>query len=119
MTLGQPWPPERNPESGVGHGSSRPLHQRERAIDRLTTSCTAVALVGSHGQDGGRATIHIDGRLVGEVDAYIGDRTPDHALWYTTGQTPGTHVLKVVTTRQADTRSTGRAVAISRVITFQ
>ncbi len=85
----------------------------------VTFTGTAVALVGSHRQDGGRATVYVDGKAVGDIDGYIGERTLDHALWHTTGLPPGEHVLKVVTTGQADARSAGRAVAISRVITFQ
>lgn len=86
---------------------------------RLTFTGTAVALVGSHRQDGGRAAVYLDGKRVGDVDGYIGERTLDHALWHAYGLPAGTHELRVVTTGDADARSTGRAVAISKVIAFR
>lgn len=85
----------------------------------VTFTGTAVALVGSHQQDGGRAVVYLDGARVGEVDGYIGERTLDHDLWHAYGLTPGPHVLKVVASGEADARSTGRAVAISKAITFK
>lgn len=85
----------------------------------LTFTGTAIALVGQNGQDGGRARIHLDGKLVGEIDSYVSERTLDHALWHTYGLQLGKHVLRIVTTGEADKRSSDRKVAISRAMTFQ
>ena len=85
----------------------------------LTFTGTAIALVGQNGRDGGRAKVHLDGKLVGEIDSYIPERTLDHSLWHTYGLQPGKHVLRIVTTGGADRRSSGRKVAISRAMTFQ
>ena len=85
----------------------------------LAFTGTAIALVGQNGQDGGRARIHLDGKLVGEIDSYVSERTLDHALWHTYGLQPGKHVIRIVTTGEADTRSSGRKVAISRAIAFR
>lgn len=85
----------------------------------FTFTGTAIALVGQNGRDGGRAKVHLDGKLVGEIDSYVSERTLDHALWHTYGLQLGKHVLRIVTTGEADKRSSGRKVAISRAMTFQ
>ena len=85
----------------------------------LAFTGTAVAIVGFNGQDGGRAKVHLDGTLVGEIDSYVPERTLDNALWHTYGLQPGKHVVRIVTTGEADKRSSGRKIAITRAITFQ
>lgn len=79
----------------------------------------AVAIVGRLNQEGGRAEVHLNGKPVGTLDAYIVPRTHDNALWHTYGLEPGRHTLRIVTTGDADPRSTGRTVAIQRAIIYR
>jgi hypothetical protein len=79
---------------------------------------TAVALMGAYTQDGGRADVYLDGAKVGEVSAWIPERTNDTTLWHAYGLKPGAHTLKVVTRDDADARSKGKRVALFGVITF-
>ncbi|MCX6552413.1 MAG: hypothetical protein NTY02_15650, partial [Acidobacteria bacterium] len=85
----------------------------------ITFTGTAIAIVGRNSQDGGRAKVYLDGTLIGEIDSYIPERTLDHALWHTYGLPPGKHAIRVVTTGEADKRSSGHKIGISRAMTFQ
>ena len=79
----------------------------------------AVALVGPLSQDGGQAEVRLDGEKVGEMDAYIVERTSDNDLWHTYGLNPGAHTLQIITRDTADPRSKGKTVAIARAITYR
>jgi len=79
----------------------------------------AVALVGRLNQDGGRAEVHLDGKKVGVLDAYIVERTHDNALWHTYGLKPGPHTLDLVTTDAKDARSKGSTVAVSQAVIYR
>ena len=80
----------------------------------------AVALIGRLNQDGGRATVYVDGKKSGQLlDAYIVKNTHDNALWHTYGLKPGEHTLKIVTLGTADPRSRGRVVAIDRAVIYR
>ena len=76
--------------------------------------------MGRRNQEGGRATVTIDGKKAGFLlDAYIIQNTHDDTLWHTYGLRPGDHTLKVVTLAAADPRSKGHVVAIDHAIIYR
>jgi len=75
--------------------------------------------VGRLDQDSGRAEVHLDGKKVGVLDAYIVERTHDNALWHTYGLKPGPHTLELVTTDAKDARSQGSTVAVSEAVIYR
>jgi hypothetical protein len=80
----------------------------------------AVAVMGRLDQEGGRATVYLDGKKAGSLlDAYIVKNTHDDTLWHTYGLKPGDHTLKIVTLGAADPRSTGQVVAIDRAVIYR
>jgi len=79
----------------------------------------AVAILGPLTQDGGRATVYLDGRKARIADAYIVERTHDNVLWNIYGLKPGEHTVRLLTTGQADPRSTGRRVGISGAVFYR
>ena len=81
---------------------------------------TGIGLVGTLGQDGGRATVFVDGRQQPlPADAYIVVRTHDQDLWRLHGLKQGRHTLRLVTTGDADSRSTGKRMTIERAIIYR
>lgn len=78
----------------------------------------AVAIVGPLSQSGGRADVFLDGVKQRQLDAYIPVRTHDDALWHTYGLQPGKHSLRIVARDDADSRSTGRQLIISKAIVY-
>ncbi len=80
----------------------------------------AVAVIGTLNQLGGRADVYLDGvkHSVG-LDAYIVPNTHDNVLWQAYGLKPGPHSLRIVTTGQADSRSSGRQVAIREACVYR
>jgi len=85
----------------------------------LTFSGVAVALVGPLSGEGGRADVYLDGKKVGQFDAYIVERTHDNDLWHTYDLKPGTHTVRVVMRDDADARSKGKKIVIQRAITYR
>ena len=79
---------------------------------------TGVALVGTMGQDGGRADVYLDGAKAGEIDAWIPERTHDNDYWHVTGLANGPHTVRIVVRADADARSKGRLVQIERAIVY-
>jgi hypothetical protein len=79
----------------------------------------AVAVIGSLTQTGGRADVYLDGKKVGEADAYIVENTHDNVLWNVYGLKPGPHTLKLVVSGLADTRSKGKQVSIERAVVYR
>lgn len=61
----------------------------------------------------------LDGEKAFPVSTWISERTHDHAHWQTYGLTPGTHVLKVVTTGGADAQSADTAVEITSALVYR
>jgi hypothetical protein len=53
------------------------------------------------------------------LDAYIVPNTHDNVLWQAYGLKPGPHSLRIVTTGQADSRSSGRQVAIREACVYR
>jgi hypothetical protein len=89
--------------------------------NQATLAFEGVALViqGDLSQDGGKAEVFLDGKRVAEADAYIVERTWDNALWSIYGLKPGKHVIKVVTTDRADSRSNGKRLTIRDAVVYQ
>lgn len=85
----------------------------------LTFTGTAVAIVGRHSQEGGRANVNLDGEKAGEIDAYIVERTNDNDLWHAWDLKPGRHTLRLVTGDDADPRSKGKRIEIQLAVTYQ
>jgi hypothetical protein len=79
---------------------------------------TALAILGAHGQDGGRADVYLDGRKAGEFDAWTPERTNDATLWHAYDLKPGAHTLRVVTREDAHPRSMGKRVALFGAISY-
>jgi hypothetical protein len=84
----------------------------------LSFEGTGVAIVGTMGQDGGRAVVYLDGAKAGEIDAWIPERTVDNDYWHVTGLTNGPHAVRVVVTGTADPRSTGKQVSIEGAVVY-
>lgn len=85
----------------------------------LTFSGVAVTLVGPLSQEGGRADVYLDGKKVGQFDAYIVERTFEDDLWHIYDLKPGAHTLRIVTRSDADARSKGKKIEIRRAITYR
>jgi hypothetical protein len=80
---------------------------------------TGLGLVGQLVENGGRADVYIDGKKSELVaDAYIVPNTIDRDLWRIYGLPPGKHALRLVVRDDADSRSTGRKIIISRAIVY-
>jgi ADP-ribosylglycohydrolase len=86
----------------------------------LTFRGTGVGLVGQLVEDGGRADVYVDGEKHELVaDAYIVPNTVDRDLWRVFGLEPGEHTLRLVLREEADPRSAGRKIILSRAVVFQ
>lgn len=80
---------------------------------------TGLGLVGQLAENGGRADIYIDAKRSDLVaDAYIVPNTIDRDLWRVYGLEPGEHTLRIVVRDDADSRSSGRKIIVSRAIEF-
>jgi len=84
----------------------------------LTFEGTGVAIVGTMGQDGGRALVYLDGAKVGEIDAWIPERTVDSDYWHVTSLVNRRHTVRVVVSGGADPRSTGTRVGIEGAVVY-
>lgn len=86
----------------------------------LTFEGTGLAIVGQLSENGGRADIYIDGKKHELVaDAYIVPNTIDRDLWRVYGLSPGKHTMRLVVQDDADERSSGRMIIISRAIAYE
>ena len=79
----------------------------------------AVALVGPLSQSGGKGYVYLDGKMAGEIDAYIALRTYDRDLWHVSGLKPGQHTIRIVTSDDAHKFSKGRKILIMGAIEYQ
>jgi hypothetical protein len=80
----------------------------------------AVAVMGRLNQEGGRATVYLDGKKVSPLlDTYIVPNTNDDTVWHVYGLKPGNHTLKIVTLEAADPRSTGHTVGIDGAVIYR
>ncbi len=80
---------------------------------------SAIAVVGPYSQSGGKADVYLDGRKVGEINAWIPERTNDNALWHTYGLKPGAHTLRIVARSDADPRSKGTRLSLMAALTYR
>jgi hypothetical protein len=80
---------------------------------------SALSLVGPCSQSGGKADVYLDDKKIGEINAWIPERTSDDALWHTYGLSASAHTLKIVTRSDADPRSKGRKVVITAALTYR
>jgi len=86
----------------------------------LQFSGVAVAILGRLNQAGGRADVYLDGQKQElALDGYIVPNTHDNVLWQAYDLEPGQHTLRIVSTGQADSRSSGREVAISQAAVYK
>jgi hypothetical protein len=85
----------------------------------LNFTGTALFVLGSNSQSGGRADVYIDGRRKRILDAYIMERTSDNVLWHVYGLKQSAHTLRIVTRDDADPRSKGKTVAITAAVTLR
>ena len=79
----------------------------------------AVAIMGELSPNGGRQTVFLDGKKVESADAYIGERTHDHALWHVYGLKSGSHTVRLVTTDEVDARSKGKRIALHEAVIYR
>jgi hypothetical protein len=100
--------------------SSWKVRQAGGAGDEATLAFegTGVAIVGTMGQEGGRADVYLDGAKAGEIDAWIPERTNDNDYWHVTGLANGPHTVRLVVRSEADARSNGRAIRLERAIVY-
>ena len=76
-------------------------------------------MVGDLSAAGGRADVYFDGvksELV--ADAYVEPKNHDVDLWRMHGFNPGEHTLRLVMREDADVRSRGKKLTISRAIMY-
>lgn len=80
---------------------------------------TGLALSGNLTGHGGRADVYIDGEKSDLVaDAYIVPSTSDVDLWRVHGLSPGEHTLRLVVRDDADSRSSGKKIMLTRAIVY-
>lgn len=86
----------------------------------LTFDGSGIAIAGQMTQAGGRADVWLDGvKQEFLLDAWIPERTYDNDYWHVTGLPAGRHTVRIVVRQDADSRSTGRRVAIDRAIVYR
>ncbi len=101
----------------------RPVTARKTSVAgaeaTVSFNGTAVLLIGTHGQDCGRADVYLDGKKVSEIEGYIVERTTDWAMWHTYDLKPGVHTLRIVTRADADERSKGKKIQIVSLVSYR
>ena len=75
-----------------------------------------MAVIGELDQHGGKADVLLDEKKAGVADAYIVEKTYDNVLWNDHGLKLGDHVLRLVTTDDADPRSKGKKVSLNQAV---
>ena len=80
---------------------------------------TGLAIIGNLMRKGELADVIIDDKKVGDLNAFIIERTTDSDLWHIYGLEDRTHSLRIVTRDEADPRSEGKVVAIHRAVSFR
>jgi len=88
------------------------------AAATLAFEGTGVAIVGRCSQEGGRADVFLDGKKVGEIDAWIPKNTTDDDYWHVSGLPAGKHSVRIVVRADEDARSTGTKLQIERAVVY-
>jgi hypothetical protein len=89
------------------------------ALVSFTFDGVAVAILGRLNQEGGRAEVWVDGKKTAVADAYIVERTHDNVLWHIYGLKPGSHIIGLIVSGEADARSKGRQISIQQAVVYQ
>jgi hypothetical protein len=71
----------------------------------LTFTGVAIAIVGPLSETGGRADVYLDGKKMGQLDAFILERTHDNALWHAYDLAPGAHTVRIGRRDESDARA--------------
>ena len=80
----------------------------------------AVAIVGLIQQRyGGMMDVHLDGKKVDRVNAYVALNTTDKDLWHTYGLSDGPHTLRLATVDEKDPRAKGQWIRIECAEAFR
>lgn len=80
---------------------------------------TGIGLCGNLSEHGGRADVYLDGKKTDLLaDAYIVPNTSDVDLWRMHGLSPGEHTLRFVVRGDADPRSSGKKLMLTRAIVY-
>ena len=69
-------------------------------------------------QQGGRADVWLDGTPAGTLDEWIPERTNDDDVWHVTGLAASRHVVRIVVRADADSRSSGKRVMLTRAVVY-
>jgi hypothetical protein len=86
----------------------------------LTFTGTGIGLSGNLSENGGRADVYIDGAKSDLVaDAYIMPNTHDVDLWRIFGLKPGEHTMRLVIRDDADPKSAGHLIMLTRAIVYE
>ena len=84
----------------------------------LTFDGTGVAIVGRCSQEGGRADVFLDGKKVGEVDAWIPKNTSDNDYWHVSGLRAGKHSVRIVVRPTPTPDRSGKKIQIVRAVVY-
>jgi hypothetical protein len=106
-------------EKADKEGVVRKVSDRDGSSATLHFEGQSVAILGPYSMNGGKADVFIDGKRVGEINAY--GQTRDHVndLWAHLDLKRGNHVLQVLTRKDKDPRSGGTQVIIERCLTYR
>ncbi|MPY90687.1 MAG: ADP-ribosylglycohydrolase family protein [Luteitalea sp.] len=104
----------------VGSGPEGHLTSIDRPNGEATLQFhgTGVAIIGRYLEHGGRADVWLDGKQVGEIDAWQVPRTYDNVYWHVTGLGSGSHTLLIRTRPDKNERSVGTTIAIEGAVIY-
>ena len=82
---------------------------------------TGAIVSGPYLPNGGKAEVHLDGKLHSTVDVYPDENSPKsgEAVWHAFGLQPGKHQVRVVVLGEPYPGSTGSEIAIEDLIVFK
>jgi hypothetical protein len=85
----------------------------------ITFRGTGIAISGTRNQEGGRADVYLDDKLVGTLDAWVPERTVDPDYWHITGLPSRKHTVRIVLRSDADPRSRGRKLFLEGAVVYE
>ena len=80
---------------------------------------TAVLLLGINSESGGKASVYIDGKKYGTINAYTAIDTYNDALWHTFGLKNTKHTLKIILNEKADIQSKSNDIHILAAVVYK